>query len=701
MGSDIRETILLVEDEALIALASKQLLEEHEYSVVLAASGPEAVEIAESDATIDLILMDIDLGSGMDGTQAAAAILERRTLPIVFLTNHGEDEYIRRVKATSRYGYVLKSSGDLVLLESVATALELFAAYEALKVRERRLETAERLAGLGNWEMNLATGETVWSDEFFRICGYEPGEAEPSQEMGMSIIHPDDRVRAEQALEHALETGEPYDVEKRVVRPDGTIRYVHSVGEVVKGRDGKPARLVGSFLDITDRRRMVRAVEETQAGFAAFMNHLPGAAFLKTAQSELLYCNDTYAALLGTTAEALLCENCTEELEPQLQEQYDRENRQVVQERRLLVSESRFHANGTETYWLTYKFPVDVHGQTLLGGISIDITERKRAEAALAESERRFRYVLKHDPNAIAVYDKNLKYIIASDRYLNDYGIADSNVEGRHHYDVFPEIPQRWREIHQRVLNGETLSNKNDSFVRDDGSITYNSWECRPWFDSAGEVAGMITYTEVTTDRVLAERQKDLLMKELNHRTKNNLSLVSSLIRLKDEAIGDAADLSDIAGEVAAIRLTHETLDAGGGISETSLARYLRQIIGNVFSFRAAAPVRLEYDVPNLMLATRKAVPLGLIVNELATNAMKHGFREGEEATFAISVQRNEGELIVTISNSGNPFPEEVGFESLDTLGLRLIAALVEQLSGTIDLLRNPVPVFTLRFPVE
>jgi PAS domain S-box-containing protein len=131
-------------------------------------------------------------------------------------------------------------------------AFELFDAHQEAKRKQLLLERAERIAHLGSWELNLHTGATYWSNEFFRICGLEPGAFEPSAERGIALIHPDDRDRAAQAVNLSVETGEPYDIVKRIVRPDGSVRTVQSVGEISYDQEGKPAKLSGSFLDITD-----------------------------------------------------------------------------------------------------------------------------------------------------------------------------------------------------------------------------------------------------------------------------------------------------------------------------------------------------------------------------------------------------------------------------------------------------------------
>ena len=159
------------------------------------------------------------------------------------------------------------------------------------------------------------------------------------------------------------------------------------------------------------------------------------------------------------------------------------------------------------------RFPIELStsvftapdGQARTSMVIRDISERRRAELAVGERDRVMRYIVEHDPNAIAVYDRGLRYLAVSRRYLQDYEVKDADIIGKHHYEVFPEMPERWKAVHRRVLAGAIERNDDDWFERPDGSVTYNRWECRPWFDADGSIGGMITYTEVTTERKLAE----------------------------------------------------------------------------------------------------------------------------------------------------------------------------------------------------
>ena len=139
--------------------------------------------------------------------------------------------------------------------------------------------------------------------------------------------------------------------------------------------------------------------------------------------------------------------------------------------------------------------------------IGKDMTDQKRAENEITEWKSLFEYIIKHDPNAIAILDKNLNFKFVSDRFKRDYKVYDTDIIGKHHYDVFPDIPEKWRKIHQRALNGEILSQKEDSFQRTDGSFDWTRWECRPWYGQYGDIGGIVIYTEVITQRKIAEQK--------------------------------------------------------------------------------------------------------------------------------------------------------------------------------------------------
>ena len=138
------------------------------------------------------------------------------------------------------------------------------------------------------------------------------------------------------------------------------------------------------------------------------------------------------------------------------------------------------------------------------GAVVEEITERKWAEEALRERDERLQLFIKHAPAGIAMFDREMRYLAASNRWKEDYGLS-GDVLGRSHYEFFPNLPERWKEVHRRCLAGETLSADEDLFEGADGSSQWVKWETRPWLTADGQVGGILICAEIITERVLAK----------------------------------------------------------------------------------------------------------------------------------------------------------------------------------------------------
>lgn len=161
------------------------------------------------------------------------------------------------------------------------------------------------------------------------------------------------------------------------------------------------------------------------------------------------------------------------------------------------------HMGRAGAYYLVYKAVIE----TEAGAIYANMAQLQSTQKALRSSEHTLKLFIEYAPTAIAMLDCDMRYIAFSRRYLLDYRIKDPDIRGRSHYEIFPEIPERWKEIHRRCLAGAVEKADEDPFPREDGSLDWVRWEIHPWYLSPGEMGGIIIFSEVITERKKAEEE--------------------------------------------------------------------------------------------------------------------------------------------------------------------------------------------------
>ncbi|MFP4375317.1 MAG: sensor histidine kinase, partial [Spirochaetaceae bacterium] len=338
-----------------------------------------------------------------------------------------------------------------------------------------------------------------------------------------------------------------------------------------------------------------------------------------------------------------------------------------------------------------------------------DFTEEYEKTRRLAESRRYLQDVFHAMQDGISVVNTEMTITAANHWMAERFGAPGAgSLEGRKCYEVYRhrtsaclECPVA-RALETGVAHGHTVEIEEPSA----GRFWWAHLSAYPMHDEDGNVTGVIeSVRDVTGQKQAEERlretlaQKDHLMKELNHRVKNNLSMVSSLLSLKQSALGDSVDLSDIRGQIDAIRIVHEKLYQGEAAGGVDLRDYLQDLLATVFTSFAPRAVGVETRIPRIHVGSETAAPLGLIVNELATNAIQHAFDGEEDSSFHIAMDAAGDEYALTVSNSGRSFPADVDFDNPTSLGLQLVHALAAQLGGSAALSRREPTTFVVRFP--
>jgi PAS domain S-box-containing protein len=302
--------------------------------------------------------------------------------------------------------------------------------------------------------------------------------------------------------------------------------YMHFAFDIT-ARKRTEAELHKKHLELQETAQQL---EQSRNMLQLILESIPVRVFWKDSDLRYLGCNTLFARDAGfNDPQQLLGQDDFAMGWREQADLYSMDDRQVIESRRPKMNfvEPQTTPAGGKIWLKTSKVPLPMPNGEAFGvlGVYEDVTERQLAEEALAEQRELMDYVIRHDPNAIAVYDHELRYVFVSERYLNDYGIQGKDIIGKHHYEVFPEMPQHWKEVHQRVLAGEVERSDDDYFERPDGSITYNRWECRPWYRAGGRIGGIITYTEVTT----ARKQAEVALRESEARFRHISSTISDI----------------------------------------------------------------------------------------------------------------------------------------------------------------------------
>jgi diguanylate cyclase (GGDEF)-like protein/PAS domain S-box-containing protein len=222
--------------------------------------------------------------------------------------------------------------------------------------------------------------------------------------------------------------------------------------------------------------------------------------------------NDMWAEMLGYTKEELNPINLDTwrklTLPEDLKKSENQINKVFSKEKEYYNIEIRMKHKDGHYIWVHDRGKVTTWSKSgeamIMSGTHTDITNKKHTAQKLLYFHDMMSYVIDHMNSGIAVHDKNMNYIYVSKKYMDQYGIS-GDIIGKNHYDVFPDLPDKWKKVHQRCLKGEVLKADRDLYPHKDGTVDMTRWECRPWYDEDGEIAGIVVYTEVITEYIKIE----------------------------------------------------------------------------------------------------------------------------------------------------------------------------------------------------
>ena len=373
-------------------------------------------------------------------------------------------------------------------------------------------------------------------------------------------------------------------------------------------------------------------------------------------------------------------------------------------------TKTEIEINKPENIWLDLQItPLHKQNYQLLGWLIIfrDINPIKLAESSLKRSEKEYRDLV--DNALVGVYKADLSgnILFANESIVKMFGYdSKDEIEDLNISSLYKNLNDR--DIILKKLNDAgKLEEYEVEMLKKNGSILNILTSASK---NGQTISGM---TMDITDQRKAQTQikkslkvKDMLLKEIHHRVKNNLMVISSLLNLQSRYIKDEASKSifkDSQNRARSMALIHELLYQSHDLKRINFGTYINKLTNELFRVYVTDPtkIKLNMDINDIMLDINTAIPLGLIVNELVSNSMKHAFPNNKQGKIDIKFNLDNGNYSMIVSDNGIGFPQHYNIENSDSLGLKIVNSLTEQIDGEIKIEMSEGTKFIINFKEE
>lgn len=548
---------------------------------------------------------------------------------------------------------------------------------------------------------------------FAEILGYEQQELLEGCSP-FDLVHPDDHSLVAKKISERLagEVGaSEYDV--TAVGKDGEAVELSIYGSKIV-YEGRPA-IMGTMLDVTKTREAMRKYKNSLETFRDLFDSIGDAIYIQDKEGRILEVNRGAVEMYGHDRDYLVGET------PEILAAPGKVDLQKTEEftRKALEGVSQ-----SFSWWGKRKngevFPTEIvmtpgsyFGEDVVITIARDISDRHKAEVEMRKSEEMFRQLFQNAPVPIALMDGSQEIRKVNGAFGETFGYSTEEIQGLDIDElIVPEEEQETgHKISERVFEGETAFHTGRR-LRKDGELVDVLIYGVPVTVDGSTIAIFGIYVDITERRQAEEKvkaslkEKEVLLAEIHHRVKNNLAVITGLLELQayntpSEEATDVLKASQM--RVNSIALIHEKLYQNENLSEIPFDRYLRELTEVIVSSMESEATNVDISIEGdpLELTIAQAIPCGLILNELLTNAYKHAFPDREEGKVKITVTSGD-RVRLDVQDDGVGIPEEVSLDNPDSLGLKLIHTLAMQLEGEANFRSNDRGTrFSLEFELQ
>ncbi|MBS0345539.1 MAG: PAS domain S-box protein [Proteobacteria bacterium] len=719
-----------------------------------------------------------------DGIERLNTFRRVEGLPFVLVVGMATADYLAEWREAIRHTgvllgvFLLVSMGSAVLIgrlyrrqfENGERLRESHARLEGtladLSNRDRVLNATEQVAGLGVFSIDLYSGEAYSSAQLRRILG---GRAEEplTVDIWAERVHPDDRSRVVSRFREGLmQRGEPFDEEYRIVLPDGAIRWIHGIGGVDLDVDGRPVSVHGVSLDITERKQVQASLQDALGEYQKLVERMPAGLFKQRVHADgnfsFDYVSPRFCEQVGIDEARILADPrvVTRRIHPDDYPGYAARCRAVRERPGPFEWEGRVDVNGEARWIAIQSSPTRLpDGEILWEGVQADVTDRKRAELALRDSEARYRLLLQFSPVGILQYGLDLKVSYCNAQFAE---IMQVPYDYMAHVDCSKLSDQRVQPALRAPLEGrlgEYEGPYRTTFADKELNIAMH---CSPLRDPAGGLVGGIAILQDITERVRKDqelaRYRDHLEELVEARTADLVAAraeAERLARAKSEFLANMShEIRTPLNGVLGLAHVGYRESRGRDRARDTFARIIASgqlllgIINDILDFSKieAGKLRIEaipVELPSvigeslalmegraqakgLVLRFRRGTPLPercitdpLRIGQILLNLLSNAIKFTEQGSVTLSAEFVDGELILRVSDTGiGMSAEEIAkvfapFEQADNsttrrfggtgLGLAITYRLVELMGGVMHVDSRPGSgsSFEVRMPCQ
>ncbi len=513
--------------------------------------------------------------------------------------------------------------------------------------------------------------------------------------------------KAKEGYQKVFKEGFVRDYPLKIQHQTGYITPVLYNASVYKDESGNVTGVFAAARDITERQKS----EEKIQMLANMVESSDDAIISKSLDGRITSWNKGAELIYGYSSEEVMGKDISILTHSKLKEELNQFIEKIKQGEHILHYETvRVPKDGAEiNVSLTLSPIFDTSGDlTGISTIARDITQRKKNDDAILRVKEEWEHTFDSVPDLITILDANFKVVRANKAMANRLGVDPEEAVGLtcykavHGLDLPPSFCPHMKlledghehtaEVHEDLLGGDFIV-----------SVS-------PLHDSEGKLTGSVHVARDITDRKKAEnkikkslKEKEVLLSEIHHRVKNNMQIISSLLNLQSQYVVNAETidvLQESQDRVKAMATIYEKLAQSNDLTKINFKSYIQSIIQGLFYSHKLKEGQITpiIKIENIMLNIETAIPCGLIISELVSNSLKHAFPEGKKGKLCVWLKTYDNKYELKIGDNGIGFPEEIDFKKTDTLGLKLVTNLVNQIDGEITLNKDHCTEFKIIF---